>query len=153
MPRLINNPAAAAALLLLLIFLPGLASAFVSHTPPQRQRGLVSCKAGPSPADKLRQLLKSPPDGGILIMPCCYDGLTARMVEMHGFPITFMTGFGVSAARGACVHCWSFPSLWCLSDSCVRPCMQAINQPIINPLIDRSINRPIDRPIPSPHMT
>ncbi len=33
-------------------------------------------------------------------MPCCYDGLTARLIEQHGFPITFMTGFGVSTARG-----------------------------------------------------
>lgn len=36
----------------------------------------------------------------IIIMPCCYDGLSARLVEMHGFPLTFMTGFGVSAVRG-----------------------------------------------------
>lgn len=57
----------------------------------------VTCKAGSSPADKLRKLLKSP---DILVMPCCYDGLTARLVEMHGFPITFMTGFGTSAVRG-----------------------------------------------------
>jgi len=95
---------------LLLLGLLGLAStsAFVNPTTTRapvraRRRGLVSCKAGGglSPANKLRQLLASPPDGGILIMPCCYDGMTARMVEMHGFPLTFMTGFGVSAARGA----------------------------------------------------
>lgn len=73
------------------------------HSHPRSSRGLVTCKAAASPADKLRGLLQSPPGGDILIMPCCYDGLTARMVEMHGFPLTFMTGFGVSAARGACV--------------------------------------------------
>jgi 2-methylisocitrate lyase-like PEP mutase family enzyme len=33
-------------------------------------------------------------------MPCCYDGLTARLVEQAGFELTFMTGFGVSAAHG-----------------------------------------------------
>ncbi|MCG8633396.1 MAG: isocitrate lyase/PEP mutase family protein [Desulfobacterales bacterium] len=33
------------------------------------------------------------------IMPCCYDGLTARLVEQAGFPLTFMSGFAVSAAR------------------------------------------------------
>ncbi|CAK0856525.1 unnamed protein product [Prorocentrum cordatum] len=33
-------------------------------------------------------------------MPCVYDGLTARLVERAGFELTFMTGFGVSAARG-----------------------------------------------------
>jgi len=33
-------------------------------------------------------------------MPCCYDGVTAKLVERLGFELTFMTGFGVSAARG-----------------------------------------------------
>lgn len=33
------------------------------------------------------------------IMPCCYDGLTARMIEQEGFPFTFMSGFAVSAAK------------------------------------------------------
>ena len=28
--------------------------------------------------------------GEIIIMPCCYDGLTARMVEAAGFDLTFM---------------------------------------------------------------
>lgn len=50
-----------------------------------------------SPADKLRDLISRPE---ILIMPCCYDGLTARLVEDNGFPLTFMTGFGVSGAHG-----------------------------------------------------
>ncbi|CAN0519095.1 unnamed protein product [Scytosiphon promiscuus] len=50
-----------------------------------------------SAADKLRDLISRPE---ILIMPCCYDGLTARLVEDNGFPLTFMTGFGVSGAHG-----------------------------------------------------
>lgn len=33
------------------------------------------------------------------VMPCCYDGLTAKMIEQAGFPFTFMSGFAVSAAR------------------------------------------------------
>jgi len=49
-----------------------------------------------SPADKLRALL----DGGdFLRMPCCYDGLSAALIERAGFPLTFMSGFSVSAAR------------------------------------------------------
>ena len=36
----------------------------------------------------------------LTIMPCCYDGLTARLIENAGFNITFMTGFGVSATFG-----------------------------------------------------
>jgi len=34
-------------------------------------------------------------------MPCCFDALSARLVEQAGFPLTFMSGFAVSAARAA----------------------------------------------------
>ena len=45
---------------------------------------------------KLRQLLAG---SGLLRMPCCFDGLSAHLVEAAGFPLTFMSGFAVSAAR------------------------------------------------------
>ena len=32
-------------------------------------------------------------------MPCCYDALTASLIEQAGFALTFMSGFAVSAAR------------------------------------------------------
>lgn len=32
-------------------------------------------------------------------MPCCFDALSARLVEAAGFQLTFMSGFSVSAAR------------------------------------------------------
>jgi len=35
-----------------------------------------------------------------ILLPCCYDGLTARLVARAGFEATFMTGFGVSGVRG-----------------------------------------------------
>lgn len=38
--------------------------------------------------------------GKIITMPCCYDPLTARITEAAGYELTFMTGFGVSAAHG-----------------------------------------------------
>lgn len=47
-------------------------------------------------ADRLRQLLAQP---DLLIMPCCFDALSARLIELAGFPLTFMSGFAVSAAR------------------------------------------------------
>ncbi|MGC4094117.1 MAG: isocitrate lyase/PEP mutase family protein [Polyangiaceae bacterium] len=50
----------------------------------------------PSAATRLRALLTEP---GLLLMPCCYDALTARLIEEAGFPLSFMSGFGVSAAR------------------------------------------------------
>lgn len=49
-----------------------------------------------SQADKLRALL----DGDdFLRMPCCYDGLSAALIERADCPLTFMSGFSVSAAR------------------------------------------------------
>ena len=49
-----------------------------------------------SPASRLRALLAEP---GIRVMPCCFDALSARLIERAGFPLTFMSGFAVSAAR------------------------------------------------------
>jgi 2-methylisocitrate lyase-like PEP mutase family enzyme len=48
------------------------------------------------PAQHLRALLKQPPP---LLMPCCFDALSARLIESARFPLTFMSGFAVSAAR------------------------------------------------------
>lgn len=48
------------------------------------------------PAEKLRCILAAP---GLSVMPCCFDALSARLVERAGFPLTFMSGFAVSAAR------------------------------------------------------
>lgn len=65
----------------------------------RRRTGTMLCSmsTSTSKADDLRVLLGK---GEILVMPCCYDGLTARLVEDAGFPLTFMTGFGVSGAHG-----------------------------------------------------
>ncbi len=51
-----------------------------------------------SPAQALRQLLEKP---GLRVMPCCFDALSARLVERAGFELTFMSGFAVAAARSA----------------------------------------------------
>jgi 2-methylisocitrate lyase-like PEP mutase family enzyme len=32
-------------------------------------------------------------------MPCCFDALSASMIEQAGFDLTFMSGFAVSATR------------------------------------------------------
>ncbi|SCA57732.1 2,3-dimethylmalate lyase [Candidatus Terasakiella magnetica] len=51
-----------------------------------------------SAAQTLRQLLES---DDFLMMPCCFDGMSAKLVERAGYPLTFMSGFSVSAARNA----------------------------------------------------
>ena len=49
-----------------------------------------------SPTRALRELI-----GGeqLQVMPCCWDALSARLIAEAGFPLTFMSGFAVSAAR------------------------------------------------------
>ncbi len=50
----------------------------------------------PTQVQKLRQLLSM---DQCHVMPCCFDGLSAKMIEQAGFALTFMSGFAVSAAR------------------------------------------------------
>ncbi len=47
-------------------------------------------------AEKLRKLVAGP---DVLVMPGCFDALSARLIERAGYPVTFMGGFAVSAAR------------------------------------------------------
>ena len=63
---------------------------------------LFTSAFGCPPPERLRHLLQATDSGKapIILLPCCYDGLTARLVELAGFNATFMTGFGVSGANG-----------------------------------------------------
>jgi 2-methylisocitrate lyase-like PEP mutase family enzyme len=57
----------------------------------------VSPLTGPSTgAARLRKLLEAPE---FVIMPCCYDGISAKLIQHCGYSLTFMSGFAVSAAR------------------------------------------------------
>ncbi len=49
-----------------------------------------------NPASRLRALLG---EGRLIVMPCCFDALSARLIETAGFPLTFMSGFAVAATR------------------------------------------------------
>lgn len=49
-----------------------------------------------SKAERFRQLLNGP---DILLMPCCFDALSAKLVAEAGYPTSFMSGFGVAATR------------------------------------------------------
>jgi 2-methylisocitrate lyase-like PEP mutase family enzyme len=35
----------------------------------------------------------------LVVAPCCYDAISARIIHEAGFPATFMSGFAVAAAR------------------------------------------------------
>jgi 2-methylisocitrate lyase-like PEP mutase family enzyme len=50
----------------------------------------------PSQADKLRALLAQ---DTLYVMPCCFDALSAKLIEQAGFDLTFMSGFATSASR------------------------------------------------------
>lgn len=50
----------------------------------------------PSAAEQLRTMLAKP---DILVMPGCFDAMSARLVQQAGFEVVFMSGFCVSAAR------------------------------------------------------
>ena len=49
-----------------------------------------------SPADRLRTLLRK---DRLLLLPCCFDALSAMLVERAGFSASFMSGFAVAASR------------------------------------------------------
>ncbi|WP_298817475.1 isocitrate lyase/PEP mutase family protein [uncultured Roseibium sp.] len=50
----------------------------------------------PSPADTLRTILAQ---DKLHVMPCCYDALSAKLIEQADFDLTFMSGFAASASR------------------------------------------------------
>jgi len=50
----------------------------------------------PSPAETLRGLFAQ---DRLHVMPCCYDALSAKLIEQGGFDLTFMSGFAASASR------------------------------------------------------
>ena len=52
--------------------------------------------SAPGPAARMRALLA---EDVCHVMPCCWDGLSARLIEQAEFPFTFMSGFSVAAGR------------------------------------------------------
>lgn len=58
-------------------------------------------KVDTKPVEQLRNMLSEcQREKTMKLMPCAYDALSAHLIELSGFEVTFMTGFGVSAARG-----------------------------------------------------
>ena len=99
-----------------------LAVTIVLTTKPAGVTGLATAPTsstntvGMPPPLRLKQLLEAEMEGtrsttssgngnedessSPILLPCCYDGLTARLIARAGFEATFMTGFGVSAVHG-----------------------------------------------------
>ncbi len=46
--------------------------------------------------NKLKNILS---DEELYIMPCCYDALSAKMIEQNDFKLSFMSGFATSASK------------------------------------------------------
>ncbi len=58
--------------------------------------------ATPSPPETAARRFGRLLDAGAQdVMPCCFDALSARLIERADFAATFMSGFAVSAARVA----------------------------------------------------
>lgn len=64
--------------------------------PESQQGSALEPPMKPGPAARLRALLA---ENRLLAMPCCFDALSARLIEAAGFGVTFMSGFAVAAAR------------------------------------------------------
>ena len=83
-----------------------------------------------SPApDRLRALLSQ---GRLLVLPCPYDGLSARMVARAGFPAAFMGGYAVAAGR------FGWPDIGLVSPTemleTARTVVRASGLPILGPV-------------------
>lgn len=79
----------------------------------------------PSRIKRLRSLLES---DKILLMPCCYDALSARLVERAGFDLTFMSGFSTAASK-------ALPDTGLLSYGEMRDQVLSITESLEIPLI------------------
>jgi 2-methylisocitrate lyase-like PEP mutase family enzyme len=93
-----------------------------------------------NPAGRLRTLLAGP---DLLVMPCCFDALSARLIERAGFPLTFVSGFAVAAVLLA------RPDTGLLSDAEMldqgRSILEAVSIPVIG---DGDYDRLLERCAP-----
>ena len=53
----------------------------------------------PNPNKMAAKLREKITNGDFMPMPCCFDALSAKMIEQAGFGVTFMSGFAASASR------------------------------------------------------
>ncbi|KAL4146651.1 hypothetical protein PRNP1_012515 [Phytophthora ramorum] len=58
---------------------------------------MISSTTQAQRVSRLRELING---DDLVMMPSCFDGLTARLIERAGYDSCFMTGYGVSAVHG-----------------------------------------------------
>ena len=77
--------------------------------------------------NELRRLLDAP---GLLTVPTCFDALSARLGQKAGFPVGFMSGFGVAATR-LCMPDTGLISLTEMTDQLRNICNAVPGLPVI----------------------
>jgi len=75
-----------------------------------------------------------------ILLPCCYDGLTARLVARAGFDATFMTGFGVSAVNG-------FPDTQLVSFQEMQQSCLRVNEGLLSAALEEAQQQQQQQPI------
>ncbi len=95
---------------------------------------------GKPPPTILRELLESEMNGvrqredpKPILLPCCYDGLSARLVGRSGFDATFLTGFGASAAMG-------YPDTQLISYDEMRRAAQYVSEGLTSAALEQNKN-------------
>ncbi|MGP1396430.1 MAG: isocitrate lyase/PEP mutase family protein [Inquilinaceae bacterium] len=87
---------------------------------------MTSCDAVPGQADRLRALIARQE---ILVLPCPYDALSARLAAEAGFDAMFMGGYGAVASR------FAFPDIGLASATemleTARAIIRAAGRPVI----------------------
>ena len=53
----------------------------------------------PNPNKMATKLREKITNGDFMPMPCCFDALSAKMIEQAGFGVTFMSGLAISTPR------------------------------------------------------
>lgn len=79
-----------------------------------------------TPTEALRTLLSK---GGLNVMPCCFDVLSAKLIQQQGFELTFMSGFAASASR------IGEPDLGLMSYTEVLDCVRNISDKVSIPVL------------------
>lgn len=69
----------------------------VPNCPSTKREGVTMVSSTRQKTIRLRELLQK---DQLHLMPCCFDGLSAKLVQRAGFDLTFLSGFATAGAHG-----------------------------------------------------